>query len=114
MVLAVQGIGLVGVAAMMFYTYLQQRRGNISVRGFVAWLLIWAGLGVVISYPSLFYPVMETLQIPSTADFIFSVGLFVTLAGLFILHSRVTRVQKRLNKLVEDDAVDNPLRRSEE
>jgi len=107
MVLAVQGVGLVGVAAMMFYTYLQKRRGNISVRGFVAWLLIWVGLGLVISYPSLFYPVMETLQIPSTADFIFSVGLFVSLAGLFILHVRVTRLSTRLNQYVENEAVDN-------
>jgi hypothetical protein len=114
MVLAIQGVGLAGLLFMAFYTYLQLRRETISVRGAAAWLCIWVGLGLVISAPSLFYPVMETLRIPSTADFLFSVGLFVVLAGLFILHSRVTVLHKRLDELVEDDAVENPLRDAED
>lgn len=114
MVLVVQGVGLAGVCAMLFYAYLQQRRGDISIRGYFAWNIIWVGLGVVIWFPSLFYPVMDRLQVPSTADFIFSVGLFTALAGLLVLHTRVTRLNQRLDELVEDDALENPLRDAEQ
>jgi hypothetical protein len=110
MVLALQLAGAVMAVILGFITYLQKRRGNLGNLGFTLWIAAWISLGVVTLRPSLFYPVMDRLGIPSTADFIYSSTIFASLTGLLALHTRLTRLNKRFENLVEDDAVANPLK----
>ena len=107
MVTGAQLLGLLSIIGLLFYGYLQYRKRNISKRAFLFWNTLFLLTATLFITPSTYYPVMEALDIDRTADFVLSTGVMLSLAGLFVLHLRVTRINNRLEELVEKLALEN-------
>ena len=107
MVTGAQLLGTPLILGLLFYTYLQYRRKNISIQALTLWSTIWILITIIFIAPQQFYPLMTSLDIERTSEFVLSIGLILSLIGTFILHIRVSKLTNRMEKLVENIAVKN-------
>ena len=105
MVTGAQLLGTPLIFGLLFYTYLQYRRKNISIQVLTLWSTIWILMTTIFIAPRQFYPLMTSLDIQRTSEFVLSVGLVLSLIGTFILHIRVSKLTNRMERLVENMAV---------
>jgi hypothetical protein len=112
MFLGIQLVGLVFVAVMVYFTYLNYKRHNYGSRSFISWLVIWLVTGVVVLLPSSLYNFMDFLNIERLQD-LFFVGAFAVLfVVVFNMYVTIKQTKGRIEELVRADAMRNPVRKS--
>lgn len=96
----IQLIAIVFGVAMAFWTYRANRRGDLSVPEAAIWLAIWVGLIVVSAFPDRLRNIVGPLQVARLLDLVMIVGILLLSTLVFVLNSRVTRLEHRLVDLV--------------
>lgn len=103
--IALQLVG-VGIALISIYmTYLYYRRNEFNKKEFVVWFILWAGFMLISITPSSFQFVLETFAIYRMMDLIMIVAFIVIYIIGFNNYIAVRRMQKKLEILVREDAL---------
>ncbi|MCC7574027.1 DUF2304 domain-containing protein [Candidatus Woesearchaeota archaeon] len=111
MFLGVQLLGLVFVAVMVYFTYLNYKRHNYGSRSFISWLVVWLFAGLFVLLPSSIYNFMGFLSIDRTQDFFF-IGAFVVLFVIvFNMYVTIKKTNAKVEEFVSLDALKNPVKK---
>lgn len=94
LVVIVFGIG------MAFWTYRAFRRRDLLGLETAIWIVVWAGLIFVTAFPDLLRSVVGPLKVARLLDLVMIVAILLLSTLVFVLNSRVRRLERRLIDLV--------------
>jgi len=96
----IQLLVIVFGVAMAFGTYRAYRRRDLLVPEAALWFAVWLGLIVVSAFPDLLRNVVGPLKIARLLDLVMIVAILLLSTLVFVLNSRVRRLERRTVELV--------------
>lgn len=103
--LGIQIIGILFSLFMMYYTFLQYKREEFTIKEYGFWLILWAVFIIVTLFPSILNPVLKSLSIVRALDFLIIVGFLFLIVVIFYVYTIVRKNQKRLDEIVRKIAM---------
>lgn len=101
----VQLLTTVFAIAMMYQSYLNFKKHDISVRAVVFWELLWVGLLVVTVFPGPFQTIIGVVHVARLLDFVIVIGILVFGAVTYSLYVRTSRLRNDLDAVVRAAAL---------
>ena len=104
-ILGIQILGILFGFFMMYYTFLQYKRREFTIKEYGFWFLFWAAFVVITLFPQILDPVLSTLHIAR------ALGIFIIVAFLFLIlvifytYTLVRKNQKKLEEVVRNIAI---------
>jgi hypothetical protein len=86
--------------AMAFGTYRAYRRRDLLAPEAALWFAVWVGLIVVSAFPDQLRNVVGPLKIARLLDLVMIVAILMLSTLVFVLNSRVRRLERRTVELV--------------
>lgn len=96
----IQLIAIVFGLAMAFWTYRAYRRRDLLSVEAAVWLAVWLGLILVSAFPDALRNVVGPLKVARLLDLVMIVGIMLLSTLVFLLNSRVRRLERRMVELV--------------
>ncbi len=106
MILGVQILGVLFSLFMMYYTFLHYKKKEFTVKESGFWFLVWIAFLIVALFPQLLDPILSTLKIARTLDFLIIVGFMFIIATIIYIYSIVRINQKMIDSIVRKVAFD--------
>ena len=78
-ILGTQILGILFGFFMMYYTFLQYKRKEFTIKEYSFWFIFWGVFAVITLFPQILDPVLITLSIGRTLDFFIIIGLQIIL-----------------------------------
>lgn len=98
MILGIQIIGILFGALLLYLSFVNFKRREFKGGEFILWAIFWLAFLFLVLFPNSIDPIMKTLSIVRTLDFLTIVGfLFLILLGF-----QNYRLVKKNNKKVEE------------
>jgi hypothetical protein len=97
---AVQLVVIVFGVAMAFGTYRAYRRRDLLITEAGVWFAIWVGLVAVSAFPDLLRNVVGPLKVARLLDLVMIVAILTLSTLVFVLNSRLRRLERRTIELV--------------
>lgn len=85
----------------------QLKKSQISLAGFLFWLLIWIAVGIVFWRPELATQLANQFGIGRGADFIIYISIIVIYYQLFRIYSHIEKMETNITKITRKIAIDN-------
>ena len=104
--IGVQLIAIIFSLWMIYFSYLHYRRGEFKGIEFVLWQILWIGLVIVVIFPVSVKFILESFSISRTFDLVVIVGIIVLFGVTFRNYVIVKRIEKRLEEVVRDSALE--------
>lgn len=82
------------------------RKAQIKIQDCVFWIYLPLILLIICFFPNLAFSASKILGIGATVNFIFLTIIFLLLLQLFILSMKVSKLQNKLEELVEEYSID--------
>ena len=102
MVLGAQIAGFLFGMFMLYYSFLNYKKKEFSMKEFVLWILLWGIFIVVALFPSILDPLSKTLNFARTFDLLV-IGGFIYLAfATFYNYSVIRKTQRQLETVVRE------------
>ena len=109
MFLGIQILGIVFIAIMLYFTYLNYKRHNYGSRSFISWLVVWLAGLLVVLFPHTLYTLMDAVNIDRTYD-LFYIGAFVILFVIvFNMYVTIKKTHAKVEELVRERAIETPI-----
>lgn len=105
MVLGIQLIGIMFAIFMVYLTFLNYKQGKFSNGEWMIWLGAWVIFLVVILFPSILSPLLETLNLYRAMDFYISIGFLFFILLIFNIHTSLKSVQKKVEVIIREMAM---------
>ena len=103
--LGIQIIGILFGIFMMYYTFLQYKRKEFTIKEYGFWLILWAVFIIITLYPGALDPVLESLSIARALDFFIIIGFLFLIGMIFYTYTIVRKNQKNLEEIVRNIAM---------
>jgi len=104
-ILGIQILGILFGFFMMYYTFLQHKRKEFTIREYSFWFIFWGIFVIVTLFPQMLDPVLETLNISRTLDFFIIAGFLFLIFIIFYTYTIVRKNQKKLEQIVRQVAL---------
>ncbi|MBW1672242.1 MAG: DUF2304 domain-containing protein [Deltaproteobacteria bacterium] len=91
----------------LWRTVVNLKRETIGIRSALIWTILWLSIGVFSIFPNLLNKTMRMAQMETRIIFILVIAVFILLALIFNLVSRMETMQRNLSKLVQEIALIN-------
>ena len=104
-ILGIQILGILFGFFMMYYTFLQYKRKEFTIKEYSFWFLFWGTFVVVTLFPQVLDPVLSTLNIARTLDFFIIAGFLFLILVTFYTYTLVRKNQKKLEEVVRNIAI---------
>jgi len=104
-ILGIQIIGLLFGFFMMYYTFLQHKRKEFTIKEYSFWFLFWGVFVIITLFPQILDPVLTTLSISRTLDFFIISGFLFLIFVVFYTYIIVRKNQKKLEEIVRQMAL---------
>ena len=101
----IQFLGIIFGLAMMYFTFVKFKRKEISSSETFIWFIGWIILILIAIIPSILDFIIAPLNFYRRLDFFVVFGFFVLLAMGFYNYSYVKRIEKKLEKYVQQEAL---------
>jgi hypothetical protein len=101
-----QIIALLFALVISYFTYLNYRRREFTVREFLSWELLWIGFAFVTIFPATFNLVSQRFGAIRPLDLFTILGFVVTLSISFYTYSNLDRLRKKMEKAFRDMALE--------
>lgn len=98
---AIQLVVIVFGVAMAFGTYRGFRRRDLLAPEAALWFVVWLALIAVTAFPDALRTVIGPLKVARLLDLVMIAAILLLTAIVFVLHSRVGRLERRLVELVQ-------------
>lgn len=95
------------IALIIIYSCWRFKRGDLSGKRLLVWLIFWWLAILVIIWPNLTVLIANYLGIGRGADLIIYLSLIIIFYLLFRLLIRIENLEKNLTKLVREKALDD-------
>jgi len=105
MLLGIQILGVLFALGMLYLTFLQQKRKELSGKEYVFWVFVWIIFIVITVFPNILEPVIKTLNIVRIMDMLVILGFLFVIGVLFYNYLNLRKVQKKVESLVSKMAV---------
>ena len=104
-ILGIQILGLLFGFFMMYYTFLQYKRREFTIKEYGFWFVFWAAFVVITLFPQILDPLLSTLNIARALDFFIIAGFLFMIFVLFYTYTIVRKNQKKLEEVVRSIAM---------
>jgi len=104
-ILGIQILGILFGFFMMYYTFLQYKRKEFTVKEYGFWFVFWAGFVILTLFPQVLDPVLVTLNIARTLDFFVIAGFLFLIFVIFYTYTIVRKNQRKLEEVVRSMAL---------
>lgn len=104
-ILGIQILGVLFGFFMMYYTFLQYKRKEFTIKEYSFWFLFWAAFVAVTLFPQVLDPILTTLNIGRTLDLFIIGGFLFMVFVVFYTYTLVRKNQKKLEEVVRNIAI---------
>ncbi|MCH8003349.1 MAG: DUF2304 domain-containing protein [Nanoarchaeota archaeon] len=104
-ILGIQILGILFGFFMMYYTFLQHKRKEFTIKEYSFWFLFWGAFVIITLFPQILDPLLSTLNIARTLDFFIIAGFLFTMFVVFYTYTIVRKNQRKLEKVVRSIAI---------
>jgi len=104
-ILGIQILGILFGFFMMYYTFLQHKRKEFTIREYSFWFIFWGVFVIITLFPQVLDPVLITLSIGRTLDFFIIVGFLFLIFVTFYTYTIVRKNQRNLEEVVRNIAL---------
>lgn len=91
----------------LWRTVVNLKHEAIGIRSALIWIGLWLSIGVFSIFPNLLNSLMHIAQMETRIIFILVIAVFILLALIFNLVSRMDTMQRNMSKLVQEIALIN-------
>ena len=104
-ILGIQILGILFGFFMMYYTFLQYKRKEFTIKEYSFWFIFWSVFVVITLFPQILDPVLTTLNIARALDFFIIAGFLFLILVTFYTYTLVRKNQKKLEEVVRNVAI---------
>jgi hypothetical protein len=104
-ILGIQIIGILFGFFMMYYTFLQHKRKEFTIREYSFWFLFWAAFVLITLFPQILDPLLETLNLARALDFFIIAGFLFLIFVIMYTYIIVRKNQRKLEEIVRSVAL---------
>ena len=104
-ILGIQILGILFGFFMMYYTFLQYKRKEFTIKEYIFWFLFWGAFVAVTLFPQVLDPILTTLNIGRTLDLFIIGGFLFIVFVVFYTYTLVRKNQKKLEEVVRNIAI---------
>jgi hypothetical protein len=104
-ILGIQILGVLFGFFMIYYTFLQYKRKEFTIKEYSFWFVFWGIFVIVTLFPQLLDPVLNTLNISRTLDFFIITGFLFLIFVIFYTYTVVRKNQRKLEEIVRKIAL---------
>ena len=104
-ILGIQILGILFGFFMMYYTFLQYKRKEFTIKEYSFWFIFWSIFVVITLFPQILDPVLATLNISRTLDLFIIAGFLFMIFVIFYTYTIVRKNQKKLEEVVRNIAI---------
>ena len=101
----IQLIGVFFGFIMLYFTFLKLKREEFNKFEFFIWIIGWAIFIIIAIIPTVFDPIINSLNFYRRLDFFVVIGFFALLGMEFYNYSIVKKNQKQIENLVRKIAI---------
>ena len=105
MVLGIQIAGFLFGLFMIYYSFLNYKRKQFTVKEFSFWILVWILFIIVALFPSVLDPIVKFGGFFRVLDVLIVSGFLFLITAVFYTYTVVRRTQKQIEKVVREIAV---------
>lgn len=106
-VLGIQVFGLVFGIFVLYMSFLQWKKREFTINEWAFWSLFAIAFSTVSLFPNILNPVVVSLKLGRTLDLFIIVGFMFLIGALFYIYRIVRKVQKGLENLVRQLALES-------
>lgn len=103
----IQFLGVIFGVAMMYFTFVKYKRKELNSWELLVWFTGWVLLIIIALVPFALDPIIHPLNFYRRLDFFVVVGFFVLLGLGFFNYSLVKKMEKKVEKFVREEALQN-------
>ena len=104
-ILGIQILGVLFGFFMMYYTFLQHKRKEFTIKEYSFWFVFWGIFVIITLFPQILDPVITTLNIARTLDFFIIAGFLFLTFVIFYTYTIVRKNQIKLEEVVRNIAL---------
>ena len=104
-ILGIQILGSLFGFFMMYYTFLQHKRKEFTIKEYSFWFIFWGAFVVITLFPQILDPILTTLNIVRALDFFIIAGFLFLVFIIFYTYTIVRKSQKKLEEVVRSIAL---------
>ena len=104
-IVGIQIIGILFGFFMMYYTFLQHKRKEFTIKEYSFWLLFWGAFVIFVLFPQVLEPMLITLNIVRALDFFIIIGFLFIIFVVFYTYTIVRKNQRKLEEVVRNMAL---------
>jgi len=93
--------------AMMFHVALRVKQERTGIRSAILWFFLWFFIGFFSLFPVLLNWAADIAQMESRILFVLLAAVFILFAFMFSVTNRMDRMQRRIERLVQELALTN-------
>ncbi len=105
-ILGIQIVGILFGGFMLYYTFLNLKRHELTGKEYGAWTLLWAVFLLVAVVPQILEPIVKSLSLARTMDFFIILGFLFLFGTSFYTYLLVRKNQKRIEEIVRKVALE--------
>ncbi|MBI2651713.1 DUF2304 domain-containing protein [Candidatus Woesearchaeota archaeon] len=111
-ILGIQILGILFVFFMMYYTFLQYKRKEFTIKEYSFWFAFWSIFAIVTLFPQILDPILTTLSLVRALDFFIIAGFLFLIFVIFYTYTVVRKTQKKVEEVVRNIAINQNFRQS--
>ncbi len=103
-IIGIQIIGILFGFFMIYYTFLNYKRKEFTVKEYGFWLVLWAAFIIITLFPEFLDPVLKSLNIVRALDFFIIIGFLFVIGIIFYTYTIVRKNQKKIEEITRNIA----------
>lgn len=111
MVLGIQIAGFLFGLFMIYYSFLNYKRKEFTIKEFGFWLSLWIVFIVIALFPNLLDPIVKSLKFARTFDLLVIGGFIYMILAIFYTYTVTRKTQRKLEIVVREFAMKKGKRR---
>ncbi|MFW6014548.1 MAG: DUF2304 domain-containing protein [Candidatus Nanoarchaeia archaeon] len=80
-------------------SYIRLRDGGESVYEFIFWMIVWAGIVVIVLFPSLTSIPAKVFNIQRGIDVFIYLGMIILFYSVYRIYAKIEKLEQELTKL---------------
>ena len=105
MVLGIQIAGLLFGLFMIYYSFLNYKKKEFTVKEVSFWIFVWVVFIVVSIFPYILDPISRSLNFARTFDLLIITGFLFLIISTFYTYTVTRKTQKQVESIVRDMAI---------
>jgi hypothetical protein len=105
-ILGIQIVGILFSIFMIYYTFLQYKKKDITIKEYLVWVCLWIIFIVLTIFPNIIRPIVKPIGFARIFDFFIVAGFMFIIGSIFYIYLLVRSNQKRLEDIVRKVAID--------